>query len=395
MGTAELKKEVQEILEQNILPFWLDNMIDHENGGFYGRITGEGILEPEANKGGILNGRILWTFSAAYRVLHHPDYLKAAKRAKDYVLSKFFDEEFGGTYWEVDFKGNPVDTKKQFYELGFMLYGLSEFYRATGDEEALEYSIRLFDTIERYAFDSLHNGYIEACTRDWNAIEDMRLSDKDQNYPKSQNTHLHIIEPYTNLYRVWKDKRLEKALRNLIDIFINHILNPETHHLDLFFEKDWTRGGGTLESYGHDIECSWLLHEAALVLGDKDVLAKVEPVVKMVAKASEKGIQPDHSMVHEANLDTGYVDADRHWWVQAEAVVGFLNIYQHFSDEKSLEIALDVWTYIKEHLIDYENGEWYWSCDANGIINRIDDKAGFWKCPYHNSRMCLEIIERF
>ena len=364
MGTAELKIEVQKILEQNILPFWLDNMVDYENGGFYGRITGEGILEPWANKGGILNGRILWTFSAAFRVLHNPDYLEAAKRAKDYILHNFYDVEYGGTYWEVDYKGNPTDTKKQFYELGFMLYGLSEFYRATGDEEALEYSIRLFDTIERYAFDSVHNGYIEACTRDWNPIDDMRLSDKDQNFPKSH-------------------------------IFINKILNPKTHHLDLFFDKDWTRGGGTLESYGHDIECSWLLHEAALVLGDKEVLAKVEPVVKMVAKASEKGIQPDHSMVHEANLDTGDVDSDRHWWVQAEAVVGFLNIFQYFCDERSLQIALGVWAYIKDHLIDYEKGEWFWSCDANGVVNRVEDKAGFWKCPYHNSRMCLEIMERF
>ena len=147
MGTAELKIEVQKILEQNILPFWLDNMVDYENGGFYGRITGEGILEPWANKGGILNGRILWTFSAAFRVLHNPDYLEAAKRAKDYILHNFYDVEYGGTYWEVDYKGNPTDTKKQFYELGFMLYGLSEFYRATGDEEALEYSIRLFDTM--------------------------------------------------------------------------------------------------------------------------------------------------------------------------------------------------------------------------------------------------------
>lgn len=395
MNVAELKSEVQKVLEQNILPYWLTKMIDRENGGFYGRVTGKEHLIPDANKGGILNARILWTFSASYRVLGKPEYLEAATLAKDYILKYFYDSEFGGTFWELDCKGNPVDTKKQFYELGFMLYGLSEYARATGDKEALDYSIRLFETLERYSFDAQNNGYIEACTREWKPVEDNRLSDKDANYPKSQNTHLHIIEPYTNLYRIWKDERLEKALRNLITIFTKHILNPQTYHLDLFFENDWTRGGGNLESYGHDIECSWLLHEAALVLGDKDVLKEVEPIVQKIAKASEKGIQADHSMVHEANLDTGYVDADRHWWVQAESVVGFLNIYQHFGDHHSLQLGLDVWDYIKSHLIDYEHGEWFWSCDSEGKINTIDDKAGFWKCPYHNSRMCLEIMERF
>ncbi|MCF0160530.1 MAG: AGE family epimerase/isomerase, partial [Bacteroidaceae bacterium] len=218
---------------------------------------------------------------------------------------------------------------------------------------------------------------------------------KDANYPKSQNTHLHIIEPYTNLYRIWKDERLEKALRNLIKIFTEKILNPDTHHLDLFFENDWTRGTTALESYGHDIECSWLLHEAALVLGDKEILAQVEPIVLQVAKASEKGLLPDGSMVHEANLDTGYVDDNLHWWVQAETVVGFANIYQHFGDETAKEKSLRCWQFIKDHLIDWQGGEWFWSCDRKGVINTVDDKVGFWKCPYHNGRMCLEIIERF
>ena len=382
------------MLEQNILPYWLQKTVDREHGGFYGRITGTEELQADANKGGILNARILWSFSAAYRVLGKPEYLQAATRAKDYILQHFYDTEFGGTYWELDCQGRPVDTKKQFYALGFTLYGLSEYARATGDEEALRYAIRLFETIEEHSFDAQNNGYIEACTREWGEIGDMRLSDKDQNFPKSQNTHLHIIEPYTNLYRIWKDARLEKALRNLIYIFTHYILNPETHHLDLFFENDWTRGGGRLESYGHDIECSWLLHEAALVLGDEEVLRQVEPVVQMVACASEKGLQPDGSMIHEANLDAGTADVERHWWVQAEAVVGFFNVYQHFHDENALQKACSTWEYIKNHMVDREHGEWYWSCSPEGVINKVDDKAGFWKCPYHNSRMCLELIER-
>lgn len=390
-----VKQEMLQVLQDNILGFWATRMVDKENGGFYGRIKGDGALEPKADKGCILNARILWTFSAAYRVLGKPEYLEFATRAKDYLLQHFYDHQYGGTYWALDCIGNAVDTKKQFYALGFALYGLSEYARATGDKDVLQYAIHLFETIEKYSFDKEYNGYIEACTRDWNVIEDMRLSDKDANYPKSQNTHLHIIEPYTNLYRIWKDERLEKALRNLITIFTDKILNPDTHHLDLFFENDWTRGAGALESYGHDIECSWLLHEAAIVLGDDDVLRLVEPIVLQVAKASEKGLLPDGSMIHEANLDTGTMDDDLHWWVQAEAVVGFANVYQHFGDDTALEKSLRCWEYIKKNLIDWDGGEWYWSRNRQGEINKVDDKAGFWKCPYHNGRMCLEIIERF
>lgn len=389
-----MKREMQEVLQQNILRFWLDKMQDGERGGFYGRIDGHGQLHADAEKGAILNARILWAFSAAYRVLGNKEYLEAAQRARQYLVAHFIDPDYGGVYWSVDCEGRPLDTKKQFYAIGFALYGLSEFVRATGDGEALEQAIALYRCIEEHALDHEYNGYIEAMTRDWQPIADMRLSELDANYPKSQNTHLHIIEPYTNLYRVWKSAELKASLRNLIDIFTDRILNPATHHLDLFFDMNWTRGAGALESYGHDIECSWLIHEAALVLGDADVLKKVEPVVRMVAQASEKGLNADGSMVHEANLDTGYVDSDLHWWVQAEAVVGFFNLWQHFHDEAALEKANHCWQYIKDNLIDYENGEWYWSRHKDGRLNLDDDKAGFWKCPYHNSRMCLEIMER-
>lgn len=389
-----MKTEMQDVLQKNILRFWLDKMVDQEHGGFYGRIDGHEHLHADAEKGAILNARILWAFSAAYRVLGDETYLEAASRAKHYIIDHFIDPEYGGVYWSLDCNGKPLDTKKQFYAIGFAIYGMSEYARATGDAEALKVAIDLYRCIEEHALDHEYNGYIEAMTRDWQPIADMRLSELDANYPKSQNTHLHIIEPYTNLYRVWKSDELKASLHNLIDIFTDRILNPETHHLDLFFDMDWKRGAGALESYGHDIECSWLIHEAALVLGDAEVLKKVEPIVEMVAKASEKGLNADGSMVHEANLDTGYVDSDLHWWVQAEAVVGFFNIYQYFGDESALQKAQHCWTYIKENLIDNENGEWHWSRRKDGTLNLDDDKAGFWKCPYHNSRMCLEIIER-
>lgn len=389
-----MKTEMQDVLQKNILRFWLDKMVDQEHGGFYGRIDGHEHLHADAEKGAILNARILWAFSAAYRVLGDKTYLEAASRAKHYIIDHFIDPEYGGVYWSLDCNGKPLDTKKQFYAIGFAIYGMSEYARATGDAEVLKVAIDLYRCIEEHALDHEYNGYIEAMTRDWQPIADMRLSELDANYPKSQNTHLHIIEPYTNLYRVWKSDELKASLHNLIDIFTDRILNPETHHLDLFFDMDWKRGAGALESYGHDIECSWLIHEAALVLGDAEVLKKVEPIVEMVAKASEKGLNADGSMVHEANLDTGYVDSDLHWWVQAEAVVGFFNIYQYFGDESALQKAQHCWTYIKENLIDNENGEWHWSRRKDGTLNLDDDKAGFWKCPYHNSRMCLEIIER-
>lgn len=423
---------MQDVLQNNILRFWLDKMVDRENGGFYGRIDGQEVLHPEAEKGAILNARVLWSFSAAYRVLSKieeredrkelKEYLDAATRAKDYLIEYFFDKEYGGVYWSVDCQGRPLNTRKQFYAIGFAIYGLSEYVRATGDLEALDYALSLYESIEEHSFDQEHNGYIEACTREWGTIADMRLSELDANYPKSQNTHLHIIEPYTNLLRCLKElrasqscnyvpvlgsvlpigvsvpdelfHRIESSLSNLINIFTDKILNPETHHLDLFFEKDWTRGAGHLESYGHDIECSWLLHEAALVLGDPYVLEKVEPIVNMVAKASEKGLRPDGSMIHEANLDTGHVDDDLHWWVQAENVVGWYNIYQYFNDEQALKNVMKCWDFIKSQIIDWDNGEWYWSRHSDGTLNTVDDKAGFWKCPYHNSRMCLEIIER-
>ena len=418
-----LKAEMQDILENNILRFWLDKMQDSKNGGFYGRINGRMQLYPEAEKGAILNARILWAFSAAYRVLQKTDYLEAATRAKDYLIEHFIDKEYGGVYWSVDYKGNPLDTKKQFYAIAFAIYGLAEYVRATDDREALEYALDLYDCIEEHAWESEHNGYIEACTREWGEIADMRLSELDAKYPKSQNTHLHILESYTNLLRCLKElqaqvscdyvpaigsvlpmsitipiellTRIEGSLRNLINIFTDKILNQETHHLDLFFEMDWTRGAGHLESYGHDIECSWLLHEAALVLGDQKVLEEVETIVCQIAKASVKGLRPDGSMIHEANLDTGYIDEDRHWWVQAENVVGWLNIYQYFFDEQALQRASNCWVYIKKNLIDNKHGEWFWSCHKDGTPNLDEDHAGFWKCPYHNSRLCLETIERF
>ena len=426
-----LLNEVRQELTDDILPFWMEKMTDSGRGGFYGRIDGGDTLHADAPKGAILNARILWTFSAAYRILRRPEYLDTATRAKRYLIDRFYDNDFGGVYWSLDADGNPLDTKKQIYAQGFAIYGLGEYARATGDDEALDYAVRLFNLIEEHSFDRGRNGYVEAFMRDWSVIGDMRLSDKDENASKTMNTHLHILEPYANLYRVWKDARLERQLRNMIGLFTDKIMNRETSHLDLFFDDDWhTRGD--IVSYGHDIEASWLIHEAALVLGDKALLKEIEPVIVNIARAADEGLNPDGSLIYEqtsGRVDeqtsgqadgqtsrqgtdgvqagkqgeapcqlvtcTSSTDKELHWWVQAENVVGHVNLYQHFGDEAALDTAVKCWQFIKNSLIDREHGEWHWSLMPDGTVNRRDDKAGFWKCPYHNGRMCMEIIERF
>ena len=391
---STLRNEVEHELTAGILPFWIDKMTDNVHGGFYGRMDGDDVLHAEAPKGAILNGRILWTFSAAYRVLRKPEYLETATRAKRYLIDKFYDKDFGGVYWSLTADGEPLDTKKQIYALGFAIYGLSEYARATGDKEALDYAVKLFETIEKYSFDNEKGGFVEAFMRDWSHIDDMRLSDKDENTNKTMNTHLHILEPYANLYRVWKDARLERQLRNMIGLFTGKILNKKTYHLNLFFDNDWHTDGDII-SYGHDIEASWLIHEAALVLGDDALLKRIEPVIVSIARAADEGLNPDGSMIYERFMAKGSTDRELHWWVQAENVVGHVNLYQYFGDEAALETAVECWRFIKDKIIDHEHGEWHWSLMADGTVNRRDDKAGFWKCPYHNGRMCLEIIERF
>lgn len=388
-----LKHEMQDVLENNILKFWIDKMTDAQKGGYYGEIDGHDRIVLNADKGAILNARILWAFSAAYRVMQRQEYLVAAERAKRYFIDHFVDPQYGGVYWSVDCNGDPRDTKKQIYAIGFAIYGLSEFVRATGDKEALDVAIALFHDIESHAFDAQNNGYTEALTRDWKQIDDMRLSDKDENGSKTMNTHLHIIEPYTNLYRVWKDANLEHQIRNLLDIFTDKLLNKNTYHLDLFFDDEWN-GKRNIQSYGHDIEASWLLHETALVLADKQVLERIEPLIRRIAVAADEGLHPDGSMIYERWTDTGKTDIQRQWWVMCECIIGHINLYQHFGDRDALDKAIACWHFTRDHLVDWNNGEWHWSIDGNGHVNMDDDKAGFWKCPYHNSRMCLELIER-
>lgn len=382
-----LKKE----LTDHILPFWINRMQDNRYGGFYGQIDGRNLLHPEANKGAILNARMLWTFSAAFRLLNDAAYLQMAQRAFDYITNYFIDKEYGGAYWELDYKGNPVNMKKQTYVQGFMLYGFSEFYRATANPQALELAKQFFRLIEK-CYDNSLGGYLEAYARDWQPIEDMRLSEKDANEKKTMNTHLHVLEPYTNLLRIWRDDELIAAQRRLIDIFTIKILDRETGHLNLFFDEEWNVRS-TVISYGHDIEASWLLFEAAEVLGDEELQERIKKISLKIADAALEGLQADGGLAYERVDD--HTDSERHWWVQAEAVVGYMYAYKNSGDVRYKEKASAVWDYIRDYMVDKETGEWYWSRLPDGNINRKDDKAGFWKCPYHNGRMCMEMMERF
>lgn len=389
----QLKQELTEELTNNILYFWETKMKDDTRGGFYGQMMGNNQLVPEAGRGGILNARILWSFSSAARILKSARYLSVAQHAKEYIFKHFFDTENGGTYWMLKADGTPADTKKQIYSQAFFIYALVEYYRVSGDQTSLNKAKELFLLIEKYSFDKEMNGYFEAYSKDWVLLEDLRLSEKDANEKKTMNTHLHVLEAYTNLYRVWKDPLLAQQLQNLIDIFLEKIVNKDTWHLDLFFDEQWTCKSA-IYSYGHDIEASWLLDEAAVVLGNATTLRTVREVAIKIAVAATEGLLPNGAIMNEKNCETGHVDTNSDWWPQAEAIVGFYNAYQLTNNDFYLEYVLKNWDFVRNFIIDSDNGEWFWSVDANGKRNYSDDKAGFWKCPYHNSRMCLELIER-
>ncbi len=389
----QLKKEVEQELKGNILPWWMKYTPDQEHGGFYGHVNHFNQPVEKANKGAILNARILWTFAAAFRMYGEKAYLDTAKRAYDYILNHFVDSDFGGIYWELDHQGGVSASRKQIYALAFTIYAMVEYHRGTGEEKALSTAISLFQEIESNAFDKERNGYTEALSRDWNPVEDLRLSEKDDNESKTMNTHLHILEAYANLYRVWKDPRLEGSLENIIKLFLNKFVNPETLHLNLFFDDDW-KLKSSLVSFGHDIECSWLLHEAAEVLGKPELLEQTSRMAVGMARKNFTGLDRDGGLFYEFFPVEDKLDRDKHWWPQAEAMVGYFNAYQLTVDEEFALNTLNSWEFIKDKLIDRKYGEWYWSVNRDGVPQTEKEKAGFWKCPYHNGRACMEMIRR-
>jgi mannobiose 2-epimerase len=376
---------------KNILGYWKKFTIDKGEGGFYGRINNDNEVVEGAVKGAVLNARILWSFSAAWLLEKDPACLQVAERSLAYIREHFIDPGFGGVYWSVTAGGAPADTKKQIYAIAFTIYGLAEYYQARPDEEVLELAKRLYRDIEVHSFDTHHGGYMEALTREWQPVADLRLSDKDANEKKTMNTHLHILEAYTNLYRVWQDEGLAQKIRGLIRTFSSHIVDVRTHHLNLFFDEQWTLRSGII-SYGHDIEASWLLLEAAEVLEDHALIREVKDLSIKIAIAATGGLNQDGSMSYEFSREDNHMVADRHWWVQAEAIVGFLNAWQLTGESHFFRKFMGVWEYIKKQIIDHDRGEWLWGRTAEGAVMEGEDKAGFWKCPYHNSRACIEVI---
>ena len=386
------KSEVEKELN-SILSWWIKYALDKENGGFYGKINNDNCVDSYAEKGLVLNARMLFTFSSAYLQNSNIEYLKIGDEAFKYLVNYFQDKENGGFYWSVDFKGKVLDHKKQIYGQAFTIYALSEYYKISQNVDVLELAKNCFLLIQKHSFDALNHGYTEAFTIDWKEITDNRLSTKDQNEKKSMNTHLHLIEAYANLFSIWPDDQLKHAIKKLLNNFKEHIIDKRTNHLHLFFTETW-EVKSTAFSFGHDIEAAWLLLEAAEIINDKKEIETFKKIALEITDAAIAGLNERGGLWNEFDSETMEWDKEMHWWPQAEAMVGFYNAWQISNKEDYLSQSLKSWTFIKDYLIDSQNGEWYWGLHSDYLPMHEKEKAGFWKCPYHNSRACLEIIKR-
>ncbi len=383
-----LRQEIIEDTKNNVLPFWINHDVD-PNGGFYGGLTYDGKPIENASKGCVLNARILWAFSSGYRLFGDKKYLELANRAQRYFIDHFIDKKYGGTYWELKADGEPLDSTKQTYGLAYSIYGLSEHYRATNNIESLNKAIEIYKTLETIVRDSANDGYIEAFTCNWSKI----IQKGPKAACKTMNTHIHLLEAYTSLYRVWKDDSLKSRLADLIQLVSEKLYNSNTHHLILYCDTNW-KCMGDFDSYGHDIETSWLLCEAAGVLGDKAVIEKINKVaVDMVETALKEGYTPDGGMIYE-RYGKMY-NKELSWWCQAETILGCINAWQITGDKKYLDSAIKTWAFIKNKMIDRVYGEWYSNVDKNGEARTKEPKASIWRCPYHNSRLGYELYSRF
>lgn len=391
VSLADFKTELTAELHQ-ILDYWTQYTVDVENGGFYGKISNDNQVENTSPKGAVLNARVLWSFAAAHN-LNPAHNLDLADRAYRYILDHFIDKTYGGVYWTVDFQGRPLDTKKQVYAIAFTIYALSEFFLAKGDEEIKNHAIALYHDLVKHSYDQEHGGYLEAFSREWQELGDLRLSDKDANEKKTMNTHLHVLEAFTNLYRIWPDEALKIKIQNLLRDFQNHIVDPKTGRMILFFDEYWNPKSETI-SYGHDIEASWLLLEAAEVIGDHNLVDEIRRLAVTMADACMEGIDQDGGLWYEKEPSKDHIVKEKHWWVQAEAMVGFFNAWQISGQQQFLKTSYQSWNFVAQAILDKKNGEWFWGVKEDGSVMENEDKAGLWKCPYHNSRACIEVIKR-
>jgi mannobiose 2-epimerase len=390
---TEFRRQVEAEWCDNIVPFWLKYAPDEKHGGFRGLVTNDLRVDERAEKGVILNTRILWTFSRAYGLYQDSSFRRIAERAYAYLTQHFIDHQDGGVFWTVDYQGLPLDRRKRVYAQSFALYALTEFYSATDEQEALAQAFEIFNVLEDCCRDNEHDGYFETFEDDWTLARDQRLSEVDQDEKKSMNTHLHLMEAYATLLRASNDAQVKERLRAVINIFLEHIIHPRGFYLQMFFDETWACKSGR-RSFGHDIEASWLLCEAAEVLGDVEMLKKVRAVaLKMAQSVYDNGLDADGSLLYEADT-SGITDDDKHWWTEAEAVVGFVNAYELSGGTHFLKAAARVWEFINRHIIDKEKGEWFWKTSRAGVPSLTMPKLSQWKCPYHNGRMCFEISRR-
>ena len=385
---AELEQELHSILE-----YWNKYTLDTTNGGFYGSVSCNDIPDPNAMKGIVMHSRICWAFSVAYDYTRDEQHLLVATRAFEYIVHHFTDPEYGGVYWSVNAQGGMYDGKKQIYGQAFCIYALSEYYKITANGMALHLAKDLFDYIEKYSFDPVKGGYIEALTREWKEAADLRLSDKDNNERKTANTHLHIIEAYANLYQVWPSELLREKIAAILDLFRLHMISREHDHLMLFFEENW-QSRSSLVSFGHDIEAAWLLPYCANIIGEEKSIQLYKPITLAMTGAALEGLdEKDGGLWYEYESSTGKLIKEKHSWPQAEAMIGFFYAWQLSGEEVFLSRSLQSWRFIQKHIRDNKSGEWFWGVyEDHSIMQK--EKAGFWKCPYHNSRACLELIRR-
>ncbi len=375
-----------------ILKWWVQNMVDKENDGFYGRIDGHNRLHPKADKSISLNTQILWAFAIAARSFPLSEYRSLADRAWHYIKNYFIDEVEGGVFRMLDYRGEPVQTKKQICAQAFTIYAFSEYYRLSGNREALRFCMEIFFLLERYSCDRTKGGYLEAFSREWNLQEDVGTGAKADHAVKTMSTHLDVLAAYTNLYRIHPDAAVGESLRTLIRYFPNRFIDPVTRHLRLFFDEDWKDVSTTI-SFGHDIEASWLLVEAAEVLGDPDLLEQCRKEALAMARVTlREGIDRDGGCFYETGAEQ-YVDRNKHWWPQAEAMVGFLNAFQISQQPEFYRAAQRSWQFIETAIKDHEAGEWHSMVSQDQTLARAD-KAGPRKGPFHNVRACLEGIKR-
>jgi mannobiose 2-epimerase len=376
----------------NILPYWRDRVVDGE-GGFFGSIANDGKVDAAAERGALLTSRILWTFSAAYARYRDPAYRKVADHAYADLVGRFRDPQYGGFRWSVSPKGGPSSDRKQVYGQAFAIYALSEYHAATGAQEPLDHAVATFNLIEEHARDRVNGGYFEAYSRAWTPVADMRLSTVDLNEPKSQNTHLHVMEAYARLLSVRPGAPVRDALADIVDVMLRRIVDPATGHLGLFFSETWAPRSDRV-SYGHDIEAAWLLCQAGEALGDAALEARLRPLAVRIAEVTlAEGVDADGGVLNEGG-PSGLTNTDKEWWPQAEAVVGFLNACEVSGNRRFLAAACRTWDFIEARLVDKEGGEWFRGVTRDGKLLAGQMKVSFWKCPYHNGRTGLEAVRR-